>query len=573
MISCLTEERGGRLHEEGITDVRFSIDVPDDMATPTSTRALPYSDKAIENVDLLVFDASGDLVEHVVADDIVVNAATSQWQFTARLSISDESRTIYLVANGRDPLTDAERVNFSDFSIGMNEWDVIPYLQTASLSSPVDVLDLLPMVMWGKASLSEVSSNQIISGVKLLRVAASISVREGTATNNNGLNDFYITKFSIHNGTEWGMVAPSNWDSWNSLTPSWTNDMDVPAGTDHFSSSSSGYWSDPGDKHFLYERDTPYDDPSDYTSVIISAIYKGAQCFYKVRLMDPVMELPIAFVRNHHYILTIESVSTSGYPTLEAAIDGPPSNGISIDLLDVNEQLTCFVANGTNYIGVSNNKVTIQGLNRNNTLELALVYISSPQWVIRWTGTGLENVGFDEWNITPEGLMPLTANLTGTAGSAVITVTDEELEIDIEVTINGISTGAVGAKGGNGYNIVSPTFMTAANSPWHARILPNQWTTRNVYLHTAETVNGAPSPGNAMMGSWGATSVSSSDPYVAYNGSPAILPYPKSLNLFFGTSAYWTQSAVGIVEYSRVENNDFVVGRYIINGGDIYLNE
>lgn len=65
--------------------------------------------------------------------------------------------------------------------------------------------------MWGRFVLDEgILSETTVSGVKLLRAAASIQVEKGAASTANGLNYFNFQTISTYQASVSGFLVPEN---------------------------------------------------------------------------------------------------------------------------------------------------------------------------------------------------------------------------------------------------------------------------------------------------------------------------------------------------------------------------
>lgn len=365
LASCFIDNDNGRGgNSYGQVDVTFSVTLP--LPETVDTRAgLPYIDADIKNVDVLVFDKDGKFMERIKVDGAALSATSSGVNFFVRLDATPDKRIIHLVANGRTADGVTDRVNFQDIAVGTSESVAIPSLSTSVISVGNGLLaDIMPLVMWGRTELNGISVVSKAEAVKLLRVAASIQVRAANATPENGLNDFQIKRIALMKSLKKGYLTPAGYSGEASI-PNESRPMEEDG-----SWNIDKSWS-VDNNLVLYTYECAF-TASDYQGVIISAVYKGQPCYYKVAVVDG--QTPVDIIRNHRYILTVTKVNGAGYADVNTAVGSAPSNAIKVSLTDENEDFPCIVADGQHLMGLTNNSVVVYG--KLTSAELGTVYSS-----------------------------------------------------------------------------------------------------------------------------------------------------------------------------------------------------
>lgn len=365
LASCFIDNDNGRGgNSYGQVDVTFSVTLP--LPETVDTRAgLPYTDADIKNVDVLVFDKDGKFMERIKVDGAALSATSSGVNFFVRLDATPDKRIIHLVANGRTADGVTDRVNFQDIAVGTSESVAIPSLSTSVISVGNGLLaDIMPLVMWGRTELNGISVVSKAEAVKLLRVAASIQVRAANATPENGLNDFQIKRIALMKSLKKGYLTPAGYSGEASI-PNESRPMEEDG-----SWNIDKSWS-VDNNPVLYTYECAF-TASDYQGVIISAVYKGQPCYYKVAVVDG--QTPVDIIRNHRYILTVSKVNGVGYADVNTAVGSAPSNAIKVSLTDENEDFPCIVADGQHLMGLTNNSVVVYG--KLTSAELGTVYSS-----------------------------------------------------------------------------------------------------------------------------------------------------------------------------------------------------
>lgn len=357
MASCSTSDDGGEStrHEVELT---FSLKVEQSVSSIVSMRSSSYTDSSIRCIDLLVFDETGKFMQRIAVNGI--EGSESSPTFTVRLPASSASRTIHVIANGRNQ-ENVDVINFNDISLGMTEDAMALSLKIVSSLSAYTSPEL-PLVMWGKKVLSSgIALGTETGTIHLIRQVAAMRVECATGTSNNGINDFTLKGFSLQQSAAQGKVIPNDHSS-SDVVPTFVSVPSTMSYIDYINPNGSGVWyttttSTPNatTDAYLYERSNVLDNTG--LSVIVHGAYSGTDGYYKVWLSkDGVVVNPI---RNHLYKIQIIRVSGPGYPTLQEALTANYSANISVDITDSNGDITYIIVDSRYELGVTAQMISL----------------------------------------------------------------------------------------------------------------------------------------------------------------------------------------------------------------------
>lgn len=375
--------------------------------------------KLIRCIDLLVFDDAKRFIQRIKVNNILEN--TSNIAFKVRLAPSNKPRTIHVIANGRDE-NNIDIANFSSITDGLGEEQVISLLKTNAITSSQALKS--PLLMSGKAELSNIQSNTTIGTVNLIRSVASIYVQCDTDLINSG--DFVLTGFSLLKTAQQGQVIATN-----------NGTVTLPSNLkfiDYTDANGSGVWGKAitntlhTEMLYVYERSNVLDNSG--LSVIVSGKYKGTEGYYKIWLQD---ERGNArnIVRNQCFQVHISRITSAGYASLSDAISASHPANIHANIIDNNDDITDIVVGGKYELGTSSNRIQITGNGHkvigtilNTNLEVGVKATALADWI---TDLKLEGAGIRQ---------TLTANLLPTTSyrKGVVVVRAGNLEKRIEIT-------------------------------------------------------------------------------------------------------------------------------------------
>ena len=408
-------------------NVALTVTLPEPENVHSLARS--YTDSEIRNVDVLVFDEDGKFMERVKVDGGELTPSGTEISFSIRLDATSKRRVIHLVTNGRTPDGVTDRLNFGDVTPAMLESVAMLALKTSTFTGTL-VDNVMPLIMWGRVELpTGINIVTKADNVKLLRAVACVQVKKGAVDATNGLNDFTVQSITVNKGADCGYLTPTNYST--TVTP--VTGRPLSGSTLNYANG----WSDGETPSlYIYERNCT---SGDYMGVIIKAMYKGKEGYYKVVMVDNV-GTPLNVVRNHRYIITVVSVNGPGYASVTDAINFAPSNALKVELTDEDSDFPCIVADAQHRMTMSNNVFNLYGKNQTtsvaNGIEICTVYSSrgvtpvvtgGTTWL---TGLQVQLLGNNKFKIV--------GNFAGTSTlvSTTLTLTCDNLSQSVEVSWN-----------------------------------------------------------------------------------------------------------------------------------------
>lgn len=408
-------------------NVALTVTLPEPENVHSLARS--YTDSEIRNVDVLVFDEDGKFMERVKVDGGELTPSGTEISFSIRLDATSKRRVIHLVTNGRTPDGVTDRLNFGDVTPAMSESVAMLALKTSTFTGAL-VDNVMPLIMWGRVELpTGINIVTKADNVKLLRAVACVQVKKGAVDATNGLNDFTVQSITVNKGADCGYLTPTNYST--TVTP--VTGRPLSGSTLNYANG----WSDGETPSlYIYERNCT---SGDYMGVIIKAMYKGKEGYYKVVMVDNV-GTPLNVVRNHRYIITVVSVNGPGYASVTDAINFAPSNALKVELTDEDSDFPCIVADAQHRMTMSNSVFNLYGKNQTtsvaNGIEICTVYSSrgvtpvvtgGTTWL---TGLQVQSLGNNKFKIV--------GNFAGTSTlvSTTLTLTCDNLSQSVEVSWN-----------------------------------------------------------------------------------------------------------------------------------------
>ena len=408
-------------------NVALTVTLPEPENVHSLARS--YTDSEIRNVDVLVFDEDGKFMERVKVDGGELTPSGTEISFSIRLDATSKRRVIHVVTNGRTPDGVTDRLNFGDVTPAMLESVAMLALKTSTFTGTL-VDNVMPLIMWGRVELpTGINIVTNADNVKLLRAVACVQVKKGAVDATNGLNDFTVQSITVNKGADCGYLTPTNYST--TVTP--VTGRPLSGSTLNYANG----WSDGETPSlYIYERNCT---SGDYMGVIIKAMYKGKEGYYKVVMVDN-GGTPLNVVRNHRYIITVVSVNGPGYASVTDAINFAPSNALKVELTDEDSDFPCIVADAQHRMTMSNNVFNLYGKNQTtsvaNGIEICTVYSSrgvtpvvtgGTTWL---TGLQVQSLGNNKFKIV--------GNFAGTSTlvSTTLTLTCDNLSQSVEVSWN-----------------------------------------------------------------------------------------------------------------------------------------
>ena len=408
-------------------NVALTVTLPEPENVHSLARS--YTDSEIRNVDVLVFDEDGKFMERVKVDGGELTPSGTEISFSIRLDATSKRRVIHLVTNGRTPDGVTDRLNFGDVTPAMLESVAMLALKTSTFTGTL-VDNVMPLIMWGRVELpTGINIVTNADNVKLLRAVACVQVKKGAVDATNGLNDFTVQSITVNKGADCGYLTPTNYST--TVTP--VTGRPLSGSTLNYANG----WSDGETPSlYIYERNCT---SGDYMGVIIKAMYKGKEGYYKVVMVDN-GGTPLNVVRNHRYIITVVSVNGPGYASVTDAINFAPSNALKVELTDEDSDFPCIVADAQHRMTMSNNVFNLYGKNQTTSvadgIEICTVYSSrgitpvvtgGATWL---TNLQVQSLGSNKYKITGDFAV------ASAAVSTILTLTCDNLSHFVDVSWN-----------------------------------------------------------------------------------------------------------------------------------------
>lgn len=171
------------LVEDGKVKLTFAVNIPD---APAASRS--FTEPAITNLYLIVFDNNGYLVEKALATPTGAHSVTEETEFSVTLTASASKRIIHFVANYNGP-------------------DILPFGSESDIVGGM-VHEKGADAYWQRIELTGGVNSTSLTGqtIPLLRNHAKITV----SLNTTGDTNFTLTGFAVVNVVEQGYVSPYN---------------------------------------------------------------------------------------------------------------------------------------------------------------------------------------------------------------------------------------------------------------------------------------------------------------------------------------------------------------------------
>lgn len=450
---------------EDLAGLKVHIQLPDYSRALVKTRALD-TDEKITSVTVIAYDSDGGFISQ--------QPVTMGTDGKISPSLPSGTSTVAVVTNVS--LTDDQCANLSSTFLDT----------TPSASSPI---------CWGSATVNDLlkSSDPTIS---LLRMTAKVTVQVAS-----GVTNFSLEGLEMCNTASNGTIVPADGKGDAVTTP--TVDSNKPTYT-----ITTGNATSPDPLVF-------YETPAGNAYLIVKGKYDGSEGFYKVKMFkDPSKNNDeYDLLRNHNYIVTINSVNEAGYGSIEAAIAGQAENRMTVDITDDNPPIVDMISCKDYELGVCaplttdgkagtiNASVVSSYQNSSNVYDYTIT--GAPDWVTVGTATktNLPTATGTEGEKSSNGVLcviPITvkqnptenertATLTVTAGDLTRTIIIKQAGYDfladdnrkVQFLINGSLVSIDGDKKSDDY---FGTFLPAVNG---VKAADNQGLERDHGLHFA----------------------------------------------------------------------------------------
>lgn len=388
---------------EDLAGLKVHIQLPDYSRALVKTRALD-TDEKINSVTVIAYKSDGGFISQ--------QPVTMGTDGKISPSLPSGTSTVAVVTNVS--LTDDQCANLSS---------------TFLTTTP----DAKAPVCWGSATVNDLlkSTDPTIS---LLRMTAKVTVQVAS-----GVTNFSLEGLEMCNTASNGTIVPADGKGDAVTTP--TVDSNKPTYT-----ITTGNTTSPDPLVF-------YETPAGNAYLIVKGKYEGSEGFYKVKMFkDPSKNNDeYDLLRNHNYIVTINSVNEAGYGSIEAAKAGEAENRMTVDIKDDNPPIVDMISCKDYELGVCaplttdgkagtiNASVVSSYQNSSNVYDYTIT--GAPDWVTVGTATktDLPTATGKEGEKSSNGVLcviPITVkqNPTENERTATLTVTAGDLTRTITIT-------------------------------------------------------------------------------------------------------------------------------------------
>jgi len=402
---------------EDLAGLKVHLQLPDYSRALVKTRALD-ADENISSVTVIAYDRDGKFISQ---------PPVTMTSNTITPSLPSGTATVAVVTNTK--LSDDQCKNLSSTFL----------TTTPSATNPV---------CWGSASVNDLLkfSDPKIS---LLRMTAKATVQSST-------NDFTVEGIKVYHTAGAGSIAPATTSLTNGAVTTVTNKPG-----ENFSATYGDYKS---------ASQVFYETPKGKAFLIVKGKYKDKEGkdnvgYYKVQMYKDAEKSneELDLLRNHNYIVTINSVNEAGYSSEDEAVDGDAENRMKVNIVDDNPEIVDMISCKDYELGVCAPLTTDDGKGGNINATVVTSYQKSkssntydysiapdvPDWVTVGTATKtvLPNAAGPDGEKSSNGalcVIPLTltqnptekertAKLTVTAGDLTRTITIKQAGYDFLV--------------------------------------------------------------------------------------------------------------------------------------------
>ena len=284
-------------------------------------------------------------------------------------------------------------------------------------------LNLDAPVCWGSVKVEDLLSGS--TKVWLFRQFAKASV-----TKDSKVTNFEITGFKLFNTAKKGTIATKSLDKVALSSVAYTHEENYSMGEHPF-----------------------YETPAGKAYMIIKAKYNGGpDTFYKVEFFNNGTSTQMDLLRNHHYQVKVTAVNHEGWATDTEAINNPPENRLSVEVVDDNPRIVHMIACKDYELGVCG-KQTVLGKEKTATITFVTtkqhpedfsVISNSPDWISVPTDYKSKAKYIDLPTTAGDGHhsstgrlytieLTLTENYQSTAHAGTVTITSGDLSRDVEI--------------------------------------------------------------------------------------------------------------------------------------------
>lgn len=391
---------GDEIPAEGVT---LNIELPNFSEKKINTRA--GADESISNVTAVFY---GESNTYKSMANVKIGSMNADGTYQATISkVPSGTKTVHLVTNIND-LTEEEA---KDLQAAYREIDT---------NNPI---------CWGSVSLETLLNGT--PTVDLFRPYAKVTLKVADAV--NAVETVFPEKDAgliINHTAAKSAIAPAGYNE----------PTDALAPTTEFSSTDVG----DGTSREVAVTETSAGE----ANVIIKAIYKGIEGYYKVGLYkDAKNKIQYSLLRNHNYTITVTKVNDYGFEKLDDAVNSDPENRLEADVVDDNPAIYNMIACKDYELGVSDNlslkaAVTEAKITLVTTLESATYNVKikdSDTWIKRYDQEGEGITTPESGSLSSSGTkyllkFTLNPNIHETPRTGTVTISSGDLKLDVKIT-------------------------------------------------------------------------------------------------------------------------------------------
>lgn len=365
LLCCLSCRRGPEVGPDQIgSGITLFLSVAQEKEQVS--KATPESDLTIDGTSVYVLIMSGNDASATLLDYGIATQIGSGQKATYHINLGERTEACYayIVVNAK-AILDAAAVGWVKNSTSLAE--IGRQLQTDPLPRTGNVITAMPAAhpMVGSTALPDGISQSLSIGSidnPLVLTPSTVKITVENRVASGAGYSFSLQGASLGNAPERGYVMPLQTGTIDTylygkegqpasmMVGAAINDQNIEA-------------TEP-----LYGYESTADQQ---TFVVVKATYNGVQGYYKFGFFadaDKTNKRPL--LRGSHYRLTVFKVLTAGYRTVDEALSGPVSNGVTY-LVNVNDSDSHdIITNGTQYLGVSNSEYVAYHSNYSNEFEL-----------------------------------------------------------------------------------------------------------------------------------------------------------------------------------------------------------
>lgn len=400
---------GGGTQDLPSDGVVLTLKLPNFTKNTVATRAA--TEQQINSLCVLCYDAGDNYLGMSTISSANIKDKGDD-TYDVKVKAVPGTATLHIVANTTITVSDAKDAD------GKNNLYNATRGGNPNLDAPV---------CWGSVKVDDLLNSK--TKVWLFRQFAKASVTK----DDTKVKNFEITGFKLFNTATKGTIATTALDK----------DVSLPSSVAY---TKEGNYS-MGEHPF-------YETPAGKAYMIIKAKYNGGpDTFYKVEFFNNGTSTQMDLLRNHHYQVKVTAVNHEGWATDTEAINNPPENRLSVEVVDDNPRIVDMIACKDYELGVCG-KQTVLGKEKTATITFVTtkqhpedfsVVSNSPDWISVPTDYKTKAKYIDLPTTAGDGHhsstgrlytieLTLTENCQSTAHTGTVTITSGDLSLGVGIT-------------------------------------------------------------------------------------------------------------------------------------------